>query len=70
MALNGYSSTQNTDVPSVEETTHAYITDAKSQFGRLTDDAEVVKQIVKGTLTEGVLDDRESVVNPPVQSHH
>ena len=63
MALNGYSSTQDTDVPSVEEKLHAYGTDIKSQFGRLTDNVGVVKQILEASFTEGVLDDRKSVMH-------
>ena len=62
MALtNGHSNGDTDEVPSIRETIHNYITDFKSQFDRLPEDAAVVKQIVDGFFTENILDDREYV---------
>jgi hypothetical protein len=60
MALtNSNASNHSNGVPTVKETIHNYVHDIKSQIDRLPDDAAVVKSLIDGIFTEGVVDDRQ-----------
>ena len=46
-------------VVTVQQTVEGWIEDVKSQLGRVLPDLEVLKGIVSGLLTNGVLDDKK-----------
>jgi hypothetical protein len=46
-------------VVTVQQTVEGWLEDIKSQIGRIPEGLSVLKGIIGGTLTEGVVDDRK-----------